>query len=76
MVIGTTSQVADELGSCKQQSQHGRRRGMLPAGHQTHLVKVLIVEVGYVSDTKYEEKLKVEMAQHGKLLNAFSNAGV
>ena len=24
---------------------------MLSAGHQTHLMKVLIVEVGYVSDT-------------------------
>ena len=49
--------------------------GMLPAGHQTHPVKVLLVEVGYVSDTQYEEKLKDKMAQHGKLLAALSNAG-
>ena len=75
MVIGTTSQVADELDGCKQRGQYGRRRGMLSAGHQTHPVKVLIVEVGYVSDTKYEEKLKDKMAQHGKLLAALSNAG-
>ena len=54
MVIETTSQVADELDSCKQRGQYGRRRGMLSAGYQTHPVKVLIVEVGYVSDMSHQ----------------------
>ena len=48
---------------------------MLPARSPTHPVKVLVVEVGYVSDTKYEKKLKEKMAQHSRLLKALSNPG-
>ena len=36
------------------------------AGH--HLVKALIVEMGYVSDTNYKEKLADEIAHHDKAL--------
>ena len=47
---------------------------MLPANHHIHSVQVLIVEVGYVSDTEYEEKLKDNIVQHGKLIHALGNA--
>ena len=47
MVINTTNQTAAMLDACKKQGQHGRRRGMLSAGHPEHPVKVMIVEVGY-----------------------------
>ena len=67
MLINTTNQTAAMLDVCKNQGQHGRRRGMLSAGHHEHPVKFMIVEVGYTSETRYAEKLQEEMTQHGKL---------
>ena len=43
------------------------------AGHQARPVKALMVEIGYLSETKYEKKYD-KMAQHGKLLNTLSIA--
>ena len=75
MVINTTNQTAATLDACKKRGQHGRRRGMLSAGHPEHPVKVIIVEVGYTSETRYAEKLQEKMTQHGKLQRALSRVG-
>ena len=76
MVINTTDQSAATLGACKKRGRHGRRRGMLSAGHPEHPVEVMIVEVGYTSVTRYAEKLQEKMTQHarpyGKLQRAVS----
>ena len=44
------------LSVSKKREQHGRRPGMLSAGHPDHPVKVTIVEVGYTSETIYNMK--------------------
>ena len=48
---------------------------MLPAGHPEHPVKVMIVEVGYTSETRYAEKLQEKMILHGKLQRPLSRVG-
>ena len=75
MVINTTNQTAATVDACKKRGQHGRRRGMLLAGHPEHPVKVMIVEVGYASKTRYAEKLQEKMIQHGKLQRALLRVG-
>ena len=75
MVINTTNQIAAALDACKKRGQHGRRRGMLSAGHPEHPVKVMIVEVGYTSENRYAEKLQKQLTQHGKLQCALSRVG-
>ena len=75
MVINTTTQPAATLDACKKRGQHGRRQGMLSAGHPEHSVKVMIVEVGYTSETRYAEKLQEKMTQPEKLQSALSRAG-
>ena len=77
MVINTTNQTAAILDAyaCKKRGQHGRRRGMLSAGHPEHPVNIMIVEVGYTSETRYAENYRVlqeKMTQHGKLQRALS----
>ena len=76
MVINTTNQAAAILDACKERSQHGSRQGMLFAGHPEHPVKVMIVEVGYNSETRYAEKLQENLTLHGKHQCAPSSVGV
>ena len=57
MVINTTNQSAAALDACEKRGQHGSRRGMLSAEHPDHPVKVMSVEVGYTSETRYVEKV-------------------
>ena len=75
MVINTTHQTAATQDACKKRGQHGRRRGMLSTGHSEHPVKVMIVEIGYTSETRYAEKVQDKMTQHGKLQRALSRVG-
>ena len=75
MVINTANQTAAAPDACKKRGQHGRRRGMLSAGHPEHPVKVMIVEVRFTSETRYAEKLQEKMTQHGKLQRALSRVG-
>ena len=48
---------------------------MLSAGHSEHPLKVINVEVGYTSETRYAEKIQKRMTQHGKLHHALSRVG-
>ena len=75
MVINTRNQTAATLHACKKQGQHGRRREMLSAGHPAHPVKVMIVEAGYTSETRYAQKLQEKRTQHGKLQRVLSRVG-
>ena len=62
VVINAINQSAATLAACKKRGQRGRWRS---AGH--HPVKVMFVEIGYTSETRYAEKVQENMMQHGTL---------
>ena len=75
MLISTTNQTAARLDACKKRAQHGRRCGMLSTGHPDHPVKIMIVEIGYTSETRYDNKLQEKLAQHDRLKQALTSVG-
>ena len=48
---------------------------MLSAGHPDHPVKVMIMEIGFSSETRYAESVQEKMTQHGKLQHALLSIG-
>ena len=75
MLINITTQEAQRLHKRKKRDRNGYRTNMLSSRPDVQAIKVLIIEVGYASELRYEHKIRDKLAQHQKLSSAMTQAG-
>ena len=70
MLVTITKEEAQALGDWSQRGMHEYRTGMLSSRPDAHAIKVLIVEVGYLSKLRYKEKVQAKLDRHKQLLQS------
>ena len=75
MLVTITNEEAQALRDRRKQDRCGYRTGMLSSRPDAHAIKVLIVQVGYLSELRYKEKLQAKLDQHKQLVQAMENVG-
>ena len=75
MLVTITNEEAQALRDWRKRDRNGYRTGMLSSRPDAHAIKVLVVEVGYSSEVRYNEKLQAKLDQHKQLMQALENAG-